>query len=71
MYSAIQTGGSLGMQTLDMCLKGLVAQGPDQPRERPREGEDPGKLLIPAPFRPRFARIPELRLGFKDGRTVP
>ena len=22
MYSAIQTGGSLGMQTLDMCLKG-------------------------------------------------
>ncbi|WP_044871038.1 type IV pilus twitching motility protein PilT [Pseudomonas sp. LFM046] len=27
MYSAIQTGGSLGMQTLDMCLKGLVARG--------------------------------------------
>ncbi|UVE18113.1 type IV pilus twitching motility protein PilT [Pseudomonas sp. LS44] len=27
MYSAIQTGGSLGMQTLDMCLKGLVAKG--------------------------------------------
>lgn len=26
MYSAIQTGGSLGMQTLDMCLKGLVAK---------------------------------------------
>ena len=25
MYSAIQTGGSLGMQTLDMCLKGLLA----------------------------------------------
>ncbi|GLZ85202.1 twitching mobility protein [Metapseudomonas resinovorans] len=27
MYSAIQTGGSLGMQTLDMCLKGLVSKG--------------------------------------------
>ncbi|MBP7958607.1 MAG: type IV pilus twitching motility protein PilT, partial [Thiopseudomonas sp.] len=24
MYSAIQTGGSLGMQTLDSCLKGLL-----------------------------------------------
>jgi len=24
MYSAIQTGGSLGMQTLDQCLQGLV-----------------------------------------------
>jgi len=24
MYSAIQTGGKLGMQTLDQCLKGLV-----------------------------------------------
>ncbi|MBB6340373.1 twitching motility protein PilT [Pseudomonas fluvialis] len=27
MYSAIQTGGSLGMQTLDMCLKNLLAKG--------------------------------------------
>jgi twitching motility protein PilT len=27
MYSAIQTGGSTGMQTLDMCLKDLVAKG--------------------------------------------
>ncbi len=27
MYSSIQTGGSLGMQTLDMCLKNLLAQG--------------------------------------------
>ncbi|MBD9413845.1 type IV pilus twitching motility protein PilT [Pseudomonas sp. PDM16] len=27
MYSAIQTGGALGMQTLDNCLKGLVAKG--------------------------------------------
>jgi len=24
MYSAIQTGQSVGMQTLDQCLKGLV-----------------------------------------------
>src|SRR5690606_7008213 len=27
MYSAIQTGGNLGMQTLDMCLKNLVTKG--------------------------------------------
>ncbi|TRX73586.1 type IV pilus twitching motility protein PilT [Pseudomonas mangiferae] len=27
MYSAIQTGGGLGMQTLDACLKNLVAKG--------------------------------------------
>jgi twitching motility protein PilT len=27
MYSAIQTGGSTGMQTLDMCLADLVKKG--------------------------------------------
>lgn len=27
MYSAIQTGGNIGMQTLDMCLKNLVSRG--------------------------------------------
>ncbi|GAB3471711.1 type IV pilus twitching motility protein PilT [Azotobacter salinestris] len=27
MYSAIQTGGSIGMQTLDMCLKNLLSRG--------------------------------------------
>ena len=27
MYSSIQTGGSLGMQTRDMCLKNLLASG--------------------------------------------
>ncbi|MFF7706414.1 PilT/PilU family type 4a pilus ATPase [Pseudomonas sp. NPDC007930] len=27
MYSAIQTGGQIGMQTLDMCLKGLLDKG--------------------------------------------
>ncbi|MBF7143666.1 MULTISPECIES: type IV pilus twitching motility protein PilT [Pseudomonas] len=27
MYSAIQTGGSIGMQTLDACLKELLAKG--------------------------------------------
>jgi twitching motility protein PilT len=27
MYSAIQTGASVGMQTLDQCLKELVAKG--------------------------------------------
>jgi twitching motility protein PilT len=27
MYSSIQTGGAIGMQTLDMCLKDLLARG--------------------------------------------
>lgn len=27
MYSSIQTGGSMGMQTLDMCLADLVKKG--------------------------------------------
>ncbi len=27
MYSAIQTGAGLGMQTLDQCLKDLLAKG--------------------------------------------
>ncbi len=27
MYSAIQTGDQVGMQTLDQCLKELVAKG--------------------------------------------
>lgn len=27
MYSAIQTGGNLGMQTLDQCLQGLLQKG--------------------------------------------
>ncbi|MNF93241.1 Twitching mobility protein [compost metagenome] len=27
MYSAIQTGGALGMQTLDACLKTLLSKG--------------------------------------------
>ena len=37
LYSAIQTGGALGMQTLDSCLQGLLQRGlisPDSARER-------------------------------------
>ncbi|WP_137819310.1 MULTISPECIES: type IV pilus twitching motility protein PilT [unclassified Pseudomonas] len=43
MYSAIQTGGSLGMQTLDSCLKGLVAKGlitRDNAREKSKTPEN-------------------------------
>ncbi|MFI8745943.1 type IV pilus twitching motility protein PilT [Pseudomonas sp. NPDC077186] len=42
MYSAIQTGGSLGMQTLDACLKNLVAKGlvsRDSAREKAKSPE--------------------------------
>jgi twitching motility protein PilT len=37
MYSAIQTGGALGMQTLDQCLHNLVDKrliSPDVAREK-------------------------------------
>ncbi len=43
MYSAIQTGGSLGMQTLDSCLKGLLAKGlisRDSAREKAKSPEN-------------------------------
>ncbi|MBD7975746.1 type IV pilus twitching motility protein PilT [Serpens gallinarum] len=43
MYSAIQTGGSLGMQTLDACLKNLVAKGlisRDSAREKAKSPEN-------------------------------
>ncbi|MBA4288727.1 MAG: twitching motility protein PilT [Pseudomonas sp.] len=43
MYSAIQTGGSLGMQTLDSCLKNLVAKGivsRDAAREKAKTPEN-------------------------------
>ena len=43
MYSAIQTGGSLGMQTLDSCLKSLLAKGligRDSAREKAKTPEN-------------------------------
>ncbi len=43
MYSAIQTGGGLGMQTLDACLKNLVAKGlisRDNAREKAKSPEN-------------------------------
>ncbi|MNF89689.1 Twitching mobility protein [compost metagenome] len=43
MYSSIQTGGSLGMQTLDACLKTLVAKGlvtRDSAREKAKTPEN-------------------------------
>ena len=43
MYSAIQTGGAIGMQTLDACLKNLVAKGlvsRDAAREKSKTPEN-------------------------------
>ncbi|TCD22620.1 type IV pilus twitching motility protein PilT [Pseudomonas sp. IC_126] len=43
MYSSIQTGGSLGMQTLDSCLKGLLAKGVisrDSAKEKAKQPEN-------------------------------
>jgi twitching motility protein PilT len=42
MYSAIQTGGALGMQTLDQCLLNLVDKrliAPDIAREKAKMPE--------------------------------
>ena len=43
MYSAIQTGGQLGMQTLDQCLKDLLQRGlitSEQAQEKAKIPED-------------------------------
>ncbi|MBQ0753980.1 MAG: type IV pilus twitching motility protein PilT [Gammaproteobacteria bacterium] len=43
MYSAIQTGAGIGMQTLDQCLKGLVQKGVvsrDVAREKAKSPDD-------------------------------
>jgi twitching motility protein PilT len=43
MYSAIQTGHAVGMQTMDQCLKELVAKrvvSRDHAREKARIPED-------------------------------
>jgi len=43
MYSSIQTGGQYGMQTLDQCLKDLVARGQisrDRAREKAKMPQD-------------------------------
>lgn len=43
MYSAIQTGAGIGMQTLDQCLKGLVQKGVvsrDHAREKAKSPDD-------------------------------
>ena len=43
MYSAIQTGGSIGMQTLDSCLSSLVSSGKvsrDSAREKAKSPEN-------------------------------
>jgi twitching motility protein PilT len=41
MYSSIQTGQNLGMQTLDQNLADLVRRGVISPAEAPRQGQDP------------------------------
>lgn len=44
MYSAIQTGQSLGMQTLDQNLKGILAQGLISKEEAQRKAANPDSL---------------------------
>ena len=41
MYSAIQTGGALGMQTLDQCLNSLVRQGVVSHQVAKEKAKDP------------------------------
>jgi twitching motility protein PilT len=44
MYSAIQTGNSFGMQTLDQNLADLVKRNMITPRRSPQQGQDPREL---------------------------
>ncbi len=44
MYSAIQTGGALGMQTLDACLKNLIAKGIVTREAAKEKAKDPDTL---------------------------
>ncbi len=44
MYSAIQTGQNVGMQTLDQNLKGLLAQGVVSKEEAKRKAANPDSL---------------------------
>ena len=44
MYSAIQTGNSLGMQTLDQNLTDLVRRNVDLAGRSARQGQDPREL---------------------------
>ena len=44
MYSAIQTGQSVGMQTLDQCLKGLVQKGLVDRNEAAGKAKDANQL---------------------------
>ncbi len=44
MYSAIQTGQNVGMQTLDQNLKGLLAQGVVSKEEAKRKAASPDQL---------------------------
>ncbi|KAA0950317.1 MULTISPECIES: type IV pilus twitching motility protein PilT [unclassified Pseudomonas] len=44
LYSAIQTGGTLGMKTLDMSLKALVSQGLIRREDAREKARVPGEL---------------------------
>jgi twitching motility protein PilT len=44
MYSAIQTGQNIGMQTLDQNLKGMLAQGLVSKEEAQRKAAQPDTL---------------------------
>lgn len=44
MVSAIQTGGALGMKTLDMSLKALVGEGVISREEAQQKARVPGEI---------------------------
>jgi twitching motility protein PilT len=45
IYSAIQTGGKFGMQTMDAALVALVRQGLISPAEAEKRSSNPDELL--------------------------
>ena len=71
MYSAIQTGGGLGMQTLDSCLKGLVAKGlvsRESAREKAKSPKTSNQRRVPRSGRPFRRSAASRRDGNPDHR---
>ena len=71
MYSAIQTGNSLGMQTLDQNLTDLVKRNVISRGRSARQGQDPGEFprLRPAAALAE-SRKPKDRHGTRPGHQV-
>ena len=46
MYSAIQTGQAIGMQTMDQCLQGLVEKRIIKVEAAPEKAREPDSIAL-------------------------